>query len=118
MSSSFARFFRPFFNFHIPEHLSPEMDKLLGGVIGTISISVLIGHGVYAFTTAEHKIIKVTNKYQFNRDGLTEFMIIDENGNVVGTSSTAAKWGITQVILSRIGMASPGMGMLLTYLNI
>ena len=41
--------------------------------------------------------------------------VSDENGNVIGTSSNAAKWGITQVVFSRIGMASPGMGKLKEY---
>jgi len=35
--------------------------------------------------------------------------VSDENGNVLGKSSIAAKWGITQVVFSRVGMASPGM---------
>lgn len=36
--------------------------------------------------------------------------VVDSNGNKLGESKVAAKWGITQVVLSRIGMASPGMG--------
>jgi len=46
--------------------------------------------------------------------------VTDEKGNVVGKSSIAAKWGIAQVILSRIGMASPGMvlpPLLMNYLD-
>lgn len=35
--------------------------------------------------------------------------VVDNNGNKLGESKTAAKWGITQVVLSRILMASPGM---------
>ena len=35
----------------------------------------------------------------------------------MGKSSIAAKWGIAQVILSRIGMASPGMGMVILTVN-
>lgn len=35
--------------------------------------------------------------------------VVDQNGNRLGESKTAAKWAITQVIFSRIGMAMPGM---------
>ncbi|XP_050695152.1 sideroflexin-1-like isoform X1 [Eriocheir sinensis] len=40
------------------------------------------------------------------QDGVT---LLDKNGNKVGNSKTAAKWGIAAVCVSRILMASPGM---------
>ncbi|CAF0943934.1 unnamed protein product [Didymodactylos carnosus] len=45
-------------------------------------------------------------RYNEIRDGIAVF---DENGKRVGESSNAAKKAISQVVLSRIGMAVPGM---------
>lgn len=36
--------------------------------------------------------------------------LVDDNGNKLGESKIAAQRGILAVVLSRIGMASPGMG--------
>lgn len=36
--------------------------------------------------------------------------VVDENGNTLGNSTEAAKSGILAVLVSRVGMASPGMG--------
>jgi hypothetical protein len=44
--------------------------------------------------------------YRELREGIA---VTDENGKYIGKSQTAAKQAITQVILSRIGMAVPGM---------
>ena len=39
----------------------------------------------------------------------------DINGNKLGESKNAAQQGIFAVVLSRIGMASPGMGKILNF---
>jgi hypothetical protein len=44
--------------------------------------------------------------YRELKDGI---QVTDENGKNLGKSKVAAKQAITQVVLSRIGMAVPGM---------
>lgn len=94
MSRLFTRFFGQFFNSHIHEPLSQQMNQIIGRVVATVSISGIIGHCVYAFATAENKIIKVANKYQFDRNGFTEFMIIDDNGKHYNVNNSVwyQKW--------------------------
>lgn len=54
----------------------------------------------------------VSGYFRELRDGIP---VSDETDNRLGVSAIAAKEGIVQVVLSRIGMAVPGMGILLHF---
>ena len=47
--------------------------------------------------------------YCFGRELIDGIVVFDENNNPVGKSKKAAAKGITQVVISRITMAAPGM---------
>lgn len=63
MSRSLSRFFKPILNLLKP--YSTKINKIGQLTLGIISISKLIGHGIYAYVTVENKLIKVNKKYQF-----------------------------------------------------
>lgn len=44
-----------------------------------------------------------------HRELLNGVVVYDEHGNAIGSSKKAAQKGISQVVLSRIIMAAPGM---------
>ena len=94
MSRSFARFFHIFFKSFKPdtEPLSSEMNKIISLTLGAIGIGGTLGHCAYAIGTAEHKLIKVSKKYKFDRNGFTEFMIIDYNGNHYNVNNSVWHW--------------------------
>ena len=50
----------------------------------------------------------INNCYSF-REIIDGIVVFDENNNPVGKSKKAAAKGITQVVISRITMAAPGM---------
>ena len=50
----------------------------------------------------------LTNYYCF-REIIDGIVVFDENNNPVGKSKKAAAKGITQVVISRVTMAAPGM---------
>ena len=94
MSRSFARFFKPILNSlkSNDEPLSSELNNFVQLTLGTIAIGGALGHGIYAFGTAETKFIKLKQKYTFDRNGFTEFMIIDENGNHYNVNNSVWYW--------------------------
>lgn len=94
MSRSFARFFGHFFKSLKPndEPLSSEMNYFVSLTLGAITIGGTLGHCAYAFGTAEDKFIKLKQKYTFDRNGFTEFMIIDENGNHYNVNNSVWYW--------------------------
>jgi hypothetical protein len=89
MSRTFARFFSPFFK-TIDSHYPMKDIEVL--VTGTIMIGGILGHGAYTLGTTSTKIIRVKHKYQFDRNGLTEFMIIDDNGKHYNVNNSFWYW--------------------------
>jgi hypothetical protein len=68
------------------------MNDIVGVTLGVISIGGTVGHFSYAIGTAEDKFIKLKQKYTFDRNGFTEFMIIDENGNHYNVNNSVWYW--------------------------
>jgi hypothetical protein len=68
------------------------MNKVIDLTIGTIAIGITLGHCIYALKTEKNKLIKVNKKYKFTKNGFTEFMIIDENGNHYNINNSIWYW--------------------------
>ena len=83
MSKTFL--FRLFKDFKIPKDLPYE--------IGLPFIPLVLGaHLCYAIGTKEEKEIVVSKKYKFDRNGFTEFMIIDNFGKHYNVNNSVWYW--------------------------
>jgi hypothetical protein len=40
----------------------------------------LFGHGVYTYSTTKNEIIQIDKKYKMNKNGFSNFMVIDKLG--------------------------------------
>lgn len=67
---------------------NPYFNKIVTG-FGCLAT---IGHCTYTFKTTNNKIIDVQDKYQFTRNGFTEFMIIDKNGEHYNVNNSLWYW--------------------------
>jgi hypothetical protein len=67
---------------------NPFITRIAGG----ISCLAIMGHCTYTFKTTNNKIIDVVDKYKFTRNGYTEFMIIDKNGDHYNVNNSLWYW--------------------------
>jgi hypothetical protein len=92
MSSSFIRRFVNFSKILFVEESKSNITSIqLALRVGVLS-TVLAGHGIYAYSTEEKDAIVVTKKYKMNRNGFTEFMIIDDKGRHFNVNNSLWYW--------------------------
>lgn len=83
MSHSFARFI-DLFPFNILKLTPRENAFILSGLLAV--------HCSYANATYDIKQITVEKKYKFNRNGFTEFMVVDKEGNHYNVNNSFWYW--------------------------
>lgn len=91
MSKSFIKSFIIYFTKYILHEQSSTLNSSIMLYCGGIGLSL---HSSYVILTSRSKIINVDKKYKFVRNGFTEFMIIDDNGQHynVNNSFWYLKW--------------------------
>ena len=87
-SFSFKIIFETLFDITTKDKQFSFIAKIAPG----ISCLGIIGHCLYTFKTTNNKIIIVEDKYQFTRNGYTEFMIIDKNGDHYNVNNSFWYW--------------------------
>lgn len=60
--------------------------------IGTVTIISTVSHCAYVIGSVKNKYIKIDKKYQFDRNGFTEFMVIDNNGEHYNVNNSLWFW--------------------------
>jgi hypothetical protein len=84
MSRTFLHFFKDFLK-TIGDELNPKQAITILGCTTT-------GHFAYAIGTKREKEINIVSKYKFTRNGFTEFMIIDSEGNHYNINNSFWYW--------------------------
>lgn len=93
MSQTFFKYFKPFIKSFI--NINSNNDNInifLIKTIGTVTIISTVNHYAYVLGSVENKLIKIDKKYQFDRNGFTEFMIIDDKGEHYNVTNSLWYW--------------------------
>jgi hypothetical protein len=92
MSSSFIRRFLNYSKILFAEESKSNITSIELALRFGILTTVLAGHGIYAYSTEEKDAILVTKKYKMNRNGFTDFMIIDDKGRHFNVNNSLWYW--------------------------
>jgi hypothetical protein len=92
MSHSFIRIFNTFTELIFENNARRVIGKNEFAVrVGLLS-TIVVGHGLYAYSTEEKESIVVTKKYKMNQHGFTQFMIIDNKGRHFNVNNSLWYW--------------------------
>ncbi len=69
------------------KHNTTEFCLRLG-----FATTILVGHGIYTFSTEKNDAIIVTKKYKMNRNGYTDFMVVDDKGRHFNVNNSLWFW--------------------------
>jgi hypothetical protein len=93
MSRTFLKYFKPFIkSFMNINSNNDNINIFIIKTIGTVTIISTVSHCAYVIGSVENKYIKIDKKYQFDRNGFTEFMVIDNNGEHYNVNNSLWFW--------------------------
>jgi hypothetical protein len=92
MSSSFLRRVAKFFTPILDGKLTKDLTKPEILFRTSISSMILAGHGIYVFSTEKKEAITVVKKYTMDRNGFTDFMIVDDKGRHFNVNNSLWYW--------------------------
>lgn len=90
MSHSFIRFFTTFAKLIFEDN--PRIGKNEFALRLSLLSSIVVGHGIYAYSTEKKESIVVKKKYKMNQHGFTQFMIIDNKGRHFNVNNSLWYW--------------------------
>ncbi len=92
MSSSILRRFAKLFTAVFDDKVTKDVKKSEILFRTSITSIILAGHGLYVFSTEKKEAINVVKKYKMNRNGFTDFMIIDDKGRHFNVNNSLWYW--------------------------
>jgi hypothetical protein len=94
MSSTFSLRFLNYCKYIIYDNNTLIITKNSADIVKKLSISLGICslHGVYVFSTSENEEIKIVKKYTMDRNGFTNFMVIDNKNRHFNVNNSVWYW--------------------------
>ena len=93
MSNNFSRIFLNSFRYiFLNDNRYQINNSVQTKIAGSLLILGSLPHGIYALGTEKTEKSRIVKKYKMVRNGFTEFMVVDENGNHYNVNNSFWYW--------------------------
>ena len=93
MSNNFSRIFLNSFRYiFLNDNRYQINNSVQIKIAGSLLILGSLPHGIYALGTEKTEKSRIVKKYKMVRNGFTEFMVVDENGNHYNVNNSFWYW--------------------------